>query len=301
MKRNAEVIGFGALNCDRICRVDDLALPGREIGVVSATRQPGGSAANTIVALARLGVRTGFIGTVGNDREGSQLLDDLQREGVDVTGVTISEGDTGSSLIFIDSHGERAIYVFPSVNDTFCTKNHVYAQHAKFLHVSSFMGVEQLKMQISYVRHLSKARTRISFSPGDIYAKLGLEQLKPLIKRTFVLFLNKEEAQCLTGSTRIEDAANLLDFGAKIIAVTLGAAGAYVVTRSESLHVAPYNSKIADTVGAGDAFAAGFLYGQLTGKDLHTSGLHGAFMATKSLAQLGGRKGLPRDFEEING
>jgi len=64
MEHNAEVIGFGALNCDRICRVDDLALPGREIGVVSAVRQPGGSAANTIVGLARLGVKTGFLGTV---------------------------------------------------------------------------------------------------------------------------------------------------------------------------------------------------------------------------------------------
>ena len=99
MVHNAEVIGFGALNCDRICRVDDLALPGREIGVVSATRQPGGSAANTIVGLARLGVRTGFLGTVGNDREGSQLLDDLRREDVDVDGITISAFRSGMPCV----------------------------------------------------------------------------------------------------------------------------------------------------------------------------------------------------------
>jgi ribokinase len=301
MEHNVEVIGFGALNCDRIYRVDDLALPGREIGVVSATKQPGGSAANTIVGLARLGVRTGFLGTVGDDREGSQLLDDLQREGVDVHGVTISEGDTGSALIFIDSRGERAIYVLPSVNDAFFTSNHDYAEQAKFLHVSSFMGINQFRMQISYARHLRKARTKISFSPGDIYAKLGLDQLKPLIERTFTLFLNKEEAAHLTGSARIEDAATLLDLGANIIAVTLGGAGAYVATRSESLYVAPYESQISDTVGAGDAFAAGFLYGQLTGKDLHTSGLYGNFMASRSVAHLGGRKGLLRDLRELRG
>jgi ribokinase len=298
MKHNAEVIGFGALNCDRICRVDDLALPGREIGVVSATKQPGGSAANTIVGLARLGVRTGFLGTVGNDREGSQLLEDLRREGVDVHGITISEGDTGSALIFVDLRGERAIYVLPSVNDAFFTANHDYAQQAEILHISSFMGIDQFHMQIAYVRHLQRSRTKISFSPGSIYVKLGLDQLKPLIERTFTLFLNKEEAQHLTGSARVEDAATLLDLGAKIIAVTLGDAGSYVATRSESLYVAPYESQIADTVGAGDAFAAGFLYGQLTGKDLLESGLYGNFMASKSVAQLGGRKGLLRDLKE---
>jgi 2-dehydro-3-deoxygluconokinase len=89
--------------------------------------------------------------------------------------------------------------------------------------------------------------------------------------------------------------------GADIIAVTLGDAGAYVATRSESLYVAPYASQITDTVGAGDAFATGFLYGQLTGKDLHQSGLYGNFMASKSVAQLGGRKGLLRNFRELCG
>ena len=299
MEHNAEVIGFGALNCDRICRVDDLALPGREIGVVSASRQPGGSAANTIVGLARLGIKTGFVGTVGDDREGSQLLDDLRREGVDVQGITISEGDTGSALIFVDSRGERAIYILPSVNDAFFAANHDYAQQAEILHVSSFVGIDQLRMQISYIRHLRRSRTKVSFSPGSIYTKLGLDQLKPLIERTFTLFLNKEEAQHLTGSERVEDAATLLDLGANIIAVTLGGAGSYMATRSESFYVAPYESHITDTVGAGDAFAAGFLYGQLTGKDLHESGLYGNFMASKSVAQLGGRRGLLRDLREL--
>ncbi|MFZ0926071.1 MAG: carbohydrate kinase family protein [Halobacteriota archaeon] len=301
MEHNAEVIGFGALNCDRICRVDDLALPEREIGVISASRQPGGSAANTIVGLARLGVKTGFLGTVGSDREGSELLDDLRREGVDVHGITISEGDTGSALIFVDSRGERAIYVLPSVNDAFFAANHDYALQAEILHVSSFMGIDQFRMQISYVRQLRGSRTKVSFSPGSIYAKLGLDQLKPLIERTFTLFLNKEEAQQLTGSERVEDAATLLDFGPNIIAVTLGDAGSYVATRSESFYVAPYESQITDTVGAGDAFAAGFLYGQLTGKGLHESGRYGNFMASKSVAQLGGRKGLLRDLRELRG
>jgi len=300
MGHNAEVIGFGALNCDKIYRVDDLALPGRETGVITATKQPGGSAANTIVGLTRLGVRTGFIGTVGNDSEGSLLLDDLKREGVDLHGIIKAEGHTGSALIFIDSRGERAIYILPSVNDTFVIANLDYVKNAKILHISSFMGVDQLRMQISYVKQFQAKRTKISFSPGNIYVKLGLNELKPLIKRSFVLFLNKEEANTLTGSSDVEDVSSLLDFGTEIVAVTLGNLGSYVVTHKESLYLPPFESKISDTVGAGDAFAAGFLYGQLTDKDIQKSGLYGNFIASKSIAELGGRKGLLRDLNGLS-
>jgi ribokinase len=300
MGHSVEVIGFGALNCDKIYQVDDLAPPGRETGVVSVTRQPGGSAANTIVGLARLGVRTGFVGTVGSDREGSLLLDDFKQEGVDLHGITKAKGNTGTALIFIDSHGERAIYVLPSVNDTFVTANFDYAKQAKIVHFSSFMGIDQLKMQISFVQQLRGSRVKISFSPGNIYAKLGLNELKPLIERSLVLFLNKEEASALTGSSDVEEVASILDEGAHIVAVTLGDKGSYVVTRSKSLNLPPYKSDITDTVGAGDAFAAGFLYGQLTGKDPRESGLYGNFMASKSIAQLGGRKGLLRDLTELS-
>jgi len=300
MGHSVEVIGFGALNCDTIYQVDDLAPPGRETGVVSVTRQPGGSAANTIVGLARLGVRTGFVGTVGSDREGSLLLDDFKREGVDLHGITKAKGNTGTALIFIDSHGERAIYVLPSVNDTFVTANFDYAKQAKIVHLSSFMSIDQLRMQISFVQQLRGSRVKISFSPGNIYAKLGLNELKPLIERSLVLFLNKEEASALTGSPDVEEVASILDVGAHIVAVTLGDKGSYVVTRSKSLDLPPYKSDITDTVGAGDAFAAGFLYGQLTGKDPRESGLYGNYMASKSIAQLGGRKGLLRDLTELS-
>ena len=228
------------------------------------------------------------------------MLDDFKREGVDLHGITKAKGNTGTALIFIDSHGERAIYVLPSVNDTFVTANFDYAKQAKIVHLSSFMGIDQLRMQISFVQQLRGSRVKISFSPGNIYAKLGLNELKPLIERSLVLFLNKEEASALTGSSDVEEVASILDEGAHIVAVTLGDKGSYVVTRSKSLYLPPYKSDITDTVGAGDAFAAGFLYGQLTGKDPRESGLYGNFMASKSIAQLGGRKGLLRDLTELS-
>jgi ribokinase len=278
--------------------VEHLTQPGQELGVISCAHQPGGSAANTIVGLARLGVRTGFIGTVGNDRVGRVLIDDLKQEGVDLQGVKISRGDTGTALIFVDSRGERGIYILPSVNDTFVATNEDYAKQAAVLHVSSFMDIDQLKMQIAYLQRLRKL-PKISFSPGNIYAKLGMHELKPLIEQSFTVFLNREEAMALTESSAVDDVSKLLDVGAQIIAVTLGDEGAYIATSRENIYVPAYESMMTDTTGAGDAFAAGFLYGQLTGKNLRKSGLYGNFMASRSVAQTGGRKGLLKSLREL--
>jgi len=295
MQSRIEVIGFGALNCDKICQVERLPLSGQEVGVISMTKQPGGSAANTIVGLARLGVKTGFLGTVGDDPEGSQLLQNLRREKVNLQGIERARGDTGATLIFIDSVGERTIYVLPSVNDSYRTTNHGYAQRARILHISSFMSVQQLTMQIEFTRELQESKTRISFSPGNFYSKFGLDALTPLIERCFIVFLNGEEASMLIGSSSVEDASMLLDLGAHKVAITLGDGGCYVVTRDESVRVPAYSSSVHDTIGAGDAFAAGFLYGQLRGANAYRSGLCGNYLASKSITALGARKGLPRD------
>ncbi len=74
---NMDVIGIGALNYDRLYRVERIAGGGDEEIVRSVTDAPGGSAANTIAGLSRLGVRTGFVGIVGTDREGDFILEDL--------------------------------------------------------------------------------------------------------------------------------------------------------------------------------------------------------------------------------
>lgn len=295
MQGRIEVIGFGALNCDKICQVESVPLPGQEVGVISMMRQPGGSAANTIVGLARLGVKTGFLGTVGDDPEGSQLLQNLRREKVNLQGIERVRGNTGATLIFIDSVGERTIYVLPSVNDSYRTMNYDYARRALILHISSFMGAQQLAMQTEFTQRLQDSKTRISFSPGNFYSKLGLDALTPLIERCFIVFLNSEEALALLGSSGAEDASMLLELGAHMVAITLGDGGCHVATRDESVRVPAYESSVHDTIGAGDAFAAGFLYGQLRGANAYRSGLCGNYLASRSITALGARKGLPRE------
>ena len=86
-----DVVGVGALNLDKIYRVPRIAKPGEEVFVIEAMQSAGGSAANTIVGLARLGVSTGFIGAVGKDSDGDFLVAELQREGVDTSAISNSK------------------------------------------------------------------------------------------------------------------------------------------------------------------------------------------------------------------
>jgi len=292
-----DVLGFGALNVDKLYRVNKIAERGEESFILSMSEAPGGSAANTIVGLARLGVKTGFIGKVANDHEGRLLLDDFRREGVNTNGIIIAkEGNSGTVSAFVDKNGERALYVHPSVNDTltFEETNLEYASQTDFLHLTS-MDEKPFQAQKRLIEELSNVK--VSLDPGEIYARKSLAKLRPIIKRCFVVMPSEGEVKLLTGKKWKEGAELLLHEGAGIVAVKLGEKGCYVTDGSQSHMVPPYKAKVVDTTGAGDAFCAGFLYGLIKKKDLYECGCLGNFVASKCIATVGARTGLPRTHE----
>jgi ribokinase len=254
---------------------------------------PGGSSANTIVGLSRLGIETGFIGNVGNDTEGEYVINDFKKENVDTNGIQMSDGLTGIVIGFIDNKGERTLYANPGLNDHLNMDDQAleYAKRAKILHLSSFVGEKSYDAQLKLMESLSD--TKISFAPGMFYAKKGLKELDIIIENTSFLFLNKEEVELLTGWDYKKGAEHLLETGAKIVAVTLGDKGCYVTSADDFHFVKSNKVKAVDTTGAGDSFAAGFLYGVLMDLDLETCGRLGNQVAARCIQFPGARDGLP--------
>jgi len=290
-----DIVGFGALNVDRLYRVNRIAREGEESFITDFHEEPGGSAANTIVGLARLGLKTGYIGKVADDREGKLLLEAFRKEGVDTHGVVVAgRGRSGVAHGYVDAKGERALYIDPGVNDTLTLEevNLDYASQTRFLHLTSFIGKKPFNAQKKLVEKLPNLE--VSFDPGEIYARKGLATLKPLIKRSHVVFLNENEMRILTGKGYREGAKIFLEKGAGLVAVKLGEKGCFVSDGKESGQIKPYPTEIVDTTGAGDAFCAGFLYGLITGKDMFTCARLGNFVASRCIAEVGARKGLPR-------
>ncbi|UCD26899.1 MAG: carbohydrate kinase family protein [Candidatus Bathyarchaeota archaeon] len=295
-----DVIGFGALNLDKLYKVDMIAKEEEEAFVLDFKESPGGSAANTIVGLARLGLKTGYIGKIAEDREGKLLLDDFMEENVDTRGIVVSKkGRSGVVTGYVDEKGERALYVDPGVNDwlEFKEIDIGYASSSDFLHLTSFIGEKPFEAQKRLLREVSDAR--ISFDPGAIYARKSYESLKPIIKRSFVMLPNEIESRLLTGKRYEEASKTLIKEGVNVVAVKLGERGCYVTDGRESQLVEPYEKELVDTTGAGDAFCAGFLYGLINGKDLYECGKLGNFVAARCISKMGARTGLP-GIQELN-
>lgn len=284
-------MGVGALNLDRLYLVERIASAGDEVPVISSKEAPGGSAANTIVGLARLGAATGFIGRVGDDMEGEFLLEAMEREGVDRGGIKVCEGDSGLVLAFVDRRGERAMYAYPGVNDALAMDDALgYARRARIVHMSSFVGDRSYEAQRRLASELGGVK--ISLAPGTLYARRGLEEMEAILKKCEVLFLNREEIGLLTGKGYEEGAALLRAKGVRNVAVTLGPEGCYVLG-DEGLHLPAYRTEVVDTTGAGDAFAAGFLFGMLHGQGAEACGRLGNRCASLCVSKVGARDGLP--------
>ncbi len=291
-----DVVGFGALNVDMLFKVQKLAGAEEESFIEDYTEACGGSAANTIVGLARLGCKTGFIGKVANDREGKLQIDCFSKEGVDTSGIIqATKGKSGSVMGFVDKKGARALYINSGVNDTIEPReiNYGYLSQTKFVHFSSFVGEKSFRAQKKLLAALPN-EVKISFDPGSVYAQKGFAAIEPIIRSTYVLMPNAFELELLTGETDYRKGADLMiGLGVKIVAVKLGDKGCYVTDGEEQLKVEPFKVKAVDTTGAGDAFCAGFLYGLINKKSLYECGQIANFVASRSVTAMGARAGLP--------
>ena len=291
-----DVIGFGALNVDTLFKVDRLAGAEEESLIEEYSEACGGSAANTVVGLARLGCKTGFIGKVANDREGKLQIDCFSNEGVDTSGIIqAKQGKSGSVLGFVDKKGARALYINSGVNDSIEPRELKwdYVSQTKFLHLSSFVGEKSFRTQKKLLGSLP-SDVKISFDPGSVYAQKGFVAIEPVIRSSYVLMPNAVELELLTGEADYCKGADLMiEVGVKIVAVKLGSKGCYVTDGRERLRIEPFKVKVVDTTGAGDAFCAGFLYGLIKNKSLSECGRLANFVASRCIMEMGARAGLP--------
>lgn len=235
--------------------------------VESAVLAVGSSSVILACGAARLGLRVAFVGVCGDDLFGRFMLAEMSRRGVDVSRVLVDPtGRTGLSVI-LDREGNRNILTYPGLIGALRAEDvsDDLLRQARHLHVSSFFL--QTALQPGLASLFARARAAgltTSLDPNwdPSGAWRGVQEVLPLVD----FFLpNEAEARALTGATSVEEAAEMLARVCRVVAIKMGAQGA-LARRGEELARAPApDVAVVDTVGAGDSFDAGFLYGMLEG------------------------------------
>ncbi len=240
-----------------------------ETGVPLYAANPGGAPANVVVAAARLGSKTAFIGKVGNDGFGAYLRRVLEDNGVDASGVQAGEEPTTMAVVSIDEAGERS-FRFLRGADCEMTPEDVdeaLARNSRILHfgsVSLTRGVAR-SATIFTARAAHRAGVLVSYDPNYRPAlwrtmRDALEWMTLPLPLVDIIKLSEEELPLLTDTGDLEKGSRILEEGGvKLVMITLGARGAFCRWKGETFSVPSLPVKAADTNGAGDTFLGAVL------------------------------------------
>ena len=308
---SGRVIVVGSVNVDLVAHAAKLPLPGETVTGGTFSEHDGGKGANQAVAAVRLGAATAFVGAVGRDAFGLRARAALEHEGIDLSGLRVSEGATGVALILVDDSGENEIVVASGVNATLSPTDVADALErlAPTAGDVVLVGHEIPTMSTSTALRLGRlggATTILNPAPAT-----GID--RSIFGMADILSANRLEVAALAGreasrvgrpagadSRPVEAARTLLEHSSegdgvgRAVIVTLGAAGAVVVPRTgEPVDFAARGVAAVDAVGAGDTFAGALAASLAAGHDLEGAAPRAVAAATISTRRTGAREGMP--------
>jgi sugar/nucleoside kinase (ribokinase family) len=227
----------------------------------------GGSACNSAIVAARMGLETGIIGNIGTDERGMFLLRELHASQVETTGVNICPGESGLAIVIVDERGAVEVVESVGVADSIKKVHPHYIKNAKFLHMTG-TNLDALEKASATAK---KAGAQVSFDPGRSKSRLGHKKLAKIFKNTDYLIVNSLECEELTGIENVDKSTNLLSKTYGITSIIKSSSRPVKVRGPEKTDVPTFKVKAVDTIGAGDAFAAGFITARIEGKNLKDS------------------------------
>jgi sugar/nucleoside kinase (ribokinase family) len=255
----------------------------------------GSSSAIFACGAARLGLRVAFIGVCADDVFGRFMLAELGKRDVDVSNVLIREGGQTGLSVILDLGADRAILTHPGLIPALRRQDipDGLLRQARHLHVASYFLQTGLRAGLPGLfqrAHSLGLSTSLdpNWDPSDEWR--GFEELLPLVD---VFLPNENEAMAIAGAESLDRALEFLASRAKVVAVKRGADGAALRTEDTTIWVHSPPVEVADTVGAGDSFDAGFLYGFLNHWDAERSLKLAAICGALSARKRGGTAGQP--------
>ena len=286
------IVVVGSVTMDMVTRTPQIPRVGQTLIGTSFSTTPGGKGANQAVAAARLGYPVQFIGMVGDDVYGPQLIENLAGAGVDTSAMTAVSGSSGLAPIFLAENGENAIVVVPGANGKV---DSAYVDKNIDVIRNSGMVLCQLELPISTMDHTlalcAQWGVPVMLDPAPA-ATLS----DPAWKQVAWFTPNESEAAFYLedGSDAESTARKLLERGLRGVVLKRGAEGAYVaVTGGNKGWVQPFPVDAIDTVAAGDCFNGAFAVALLEGKDPWAAARFACAASAISVTRRGAQASMP--------
>jgi sugar/nucleoside kinase (ribokinase family) len=270
-----DVLVLGDANPDLVLRGGDV-VPGfgqQEKLVEQATLTVGGSGAIFACACARLGLRTAFVGVLGDDPFGRFMLEELAARGVDVGGCPVDPNRPTGVTVVLSKRADRAMLTFSgTIGDLRADRvDPALLVSARHVHVSSYFLQDALRADIPRLfREVRAAGATTSIDPNWDPTERWDSGLLQTLSDTDLFLPNSTEARMLVGVDDIDIVAESLAERGAVVAIKFGQGGGLAIEGAGGvpIHVEAVSVDVVDTTGAGDTFDAGFLAGRLRGWDL---------------------------------
>jgi sugar/nucleoside kinase (ribokinase family) len=267
----------------------------QHLGNKSTKRTSGGSGANTIVAVSQFGGKAFYSCKVAQDEPGEHYLKDLQDCGVETNLNSMGSGITGKCLVLVTPDADRTMNTFLGISSDLAISDLVpeAIANSTYTYIEGYLVTGKTTLQSAIkARELAAAagqKTALTLSDLNM-AKFFKQGLLDIVgPGVDLLFTNDAEAFEMAGTQDLGVAIEYLKTLAKTFAITLGAKGSLIFDGEKLLEIAPFPVKAIDTVGAGDIYAAGVLYGITNGLNWATAGRLGSLASAKLVTTLGAR------------
>lgn len=251
----------------------------------------GGSAANTINGLAALGVKTGYIGKVGQGASGIFFENEMQQNGVD-TMLLKTQTPTGRAFALVSMDGERTFGTYLGAAIELCAEDikPEFYKDADIFYIEGYLvqnhDLIEHAMKTAKEEGLLVAIDMASYNVVESNKEFLLHLLKEYVD---IIFANEEEAYAFCDTRNSREALDILAEYASIAVVKVGTKGSWVKSGNKIYRAGIYGKKPVDKTGAGDSYAAGFLYGLIHDYDLGKCARIGSYIADHVIATTGAK------------
>ncbi len=315
-----KVIGIGNALVDLMTRIEnddllkDLNLPKGSMQLVDKnvsraiiektkkfprTIASGGSAANTIHGLSRLGIESGFIGKIGKDEMGKYFKEDMEKSHIK-TYLLESDADSGVAVALVSPDGERtfAVHLGAAVELAAHEMKNEFFKGYDLLHIEGYL-LQNYSLIETACDMAKKNGLKVSLDLASFNVVEAHRDFLTYISKNYadIIFANEEEAKAMTG-VHPEDAVHSIADWCDVAVVKIGKEGSLVKTGGELFRINAVTANVVDTTGAGDLYASGFLFGLINEISIEECGRIGSLLGKHVIEQIGA-KISDKDWKEI--